>query len=412
MSSTTPPLRVGVAGLGVASTFALPEIAAHPGVRLAAAADARPTAREAFARQYGAPTYDTVEALCESPHVDAVYVLTPNRWHARHAIMAAERGKQVIADKPMALTLADCDAMIAPAQRNGVRLLVGHSQGLDGPNVTMAALVASGELGRLIMVNTWFYSDWLYRPRSRDEHEAAADEALVLRQGPPQVDIVRMLGGGVARTVRSATSRVDPTRPGEGSYVAYLEFAEGIPATLVHSAYAHFDSSELTHGIGLAGLPVEPDAFPRTRQRWAAFARPEDEWAYKDETRFGGPRAGGGGSPAPPRRHHAFFGLTIASCERGDVRQSPDGLTVYGDQGRREIPLPRGSPEGCRYTARELDLMCHAWVDDAPLAAYDGQWGKATLEVCLAIQRAAAERREIALLHQTPYRPIPFAHGS
>src|SRR4051794_274822 len=275
-STPTPPLRVGVAGLGVASTFALPEIAAHPGVRLTAAADARPAAREAFARQYGAPTYATVEALCESPHVDAVYVLTPNRWHARHAIMAAEGGKQVIADKPMALTLADCDAMIAAAQRNGVRLLVGHSQGLDGPNVTMAALVASGELGRLIMVNTWFYSDWLYRPRSRDEHEAAADEGLVLRQGPPQVDIVRMLGGGVARTVRSATSRVDPTRPGEGSYVAYLEFAEGIPATLVHSAYAHFDSSELTHGIGLAGLPVEPDAFPRTRQRWAAFARPED----------------------------------------------------------------------------------------------------------------------------------------
>src|SRR5439155_25614472 len=68
MSSITPPLRVGVAGLGVASTFALLEIAAHPRVRLAAAADLRPAAREAFARQYGAPTYDTVEALCESPH--------------------------------------------------------------------------------------------------------------------------------------------------------------------------------------------------------------------------------------------------------------------------------------------------------------------------------------------------------
>jgi phthalate 4,5-cis-dihydrodiol dehydrogenase len=409
MSSSTPPLRVGVAGLGVASTFALPAIAAHPRVRLAAAADARPAAREAFARQYGAPTYETVEALCESPHVDAVYVLTPNRWHARHAIMAAEGGKQVIADKPMALTLADCDAMIAAARRHGVRLLVGHSQGLDGPIVRMAALVASGELGRLIMVNTWFYSDWLYRPRGRDEIEAATDEGLVLRQGPPQVDIVRMLGGGLARTVRSATSRVDPTRPGEGSYVAYLEFAEGVPATLVHSAYAHFDSSELTHGIGLAGLPVEPDAFPRTRQRWAAFARPEDEWAYKDATRFGGPHAGGGGPPTPPRRHHACFGLTIASCECGDVRQSPDGLTVYGDEGRREIPLPPGSPAGRRYTATELDLMVDAWVDDAPLAAYDGQWGKATLEVCLAIQRAAAERREITLQHQTPYRPISLA---
>lgn len=405
MSSGGPIMRVGVAGLGVASTNALPEIAAHPRVRLTAAADPRPEAREAFARQYQAAAYETVEALCESPDVDAVYVLTPNRWHARHAIMAAERGKQVIADKPMALTLADCDAMIAAAERHGVRLLVGHSQGLDGPIVQMANLVASGELGRLLTVNTWFFSDWLYRPRGQEEFESADSEGLVLRQGPPQVDVVRMVGGGLVQTVRAATSRADPTRPGDGSYVAYLEFADGAPATLVYSAYAHFDSSELTFGLGLAGRPVPPDAFARAREQVAAFPRREDEWAYKDSTRYGGARAGLG--VAPPRRQHAFFGLTIASCERGDVRQSPEGLTVYGDEGRREIALPVDSPLGQRYTSTELDLMYAAWANDAPLAAYDGYWGKATLEVCLAIQRSAAERQEQRLSHQVPYRAIP-----
>src|SRR5436305_15160290 len=138
MRDDGPILRVGIAGLGVASTNALLELAAHPRVRITAAADVRAAARDAFARQFQAETYDSVEALCASPHVDAVYVLTPNRWHAAHAIAAAEHGKQVIADKPMALTLADCDAMIAAAERNGVRLLIGHSQGLDGPIVKMA----------------------------------------------------------------------------------------------------------------------------------------------------------------------------------------------------------------------------------------------------------------------------------
>src|SRR5579875_2258651 len=109
MGKCGPVLRVGVVGLGVASTNALPEIAAHPRVRLTAGADPRREAREAFAHMYVAEAYESAEALCASPRVDAVYILTPNRCHARHAILAAECGKQVIVDKPMALTLEDCD---------------------------------------------------------------------------------------------------------------------------------------------------------------------------------------------------------------------------------------------------------------------------------------------------------------
>jgi phthalate 4,5-cis-dihydrodiol dehydrogenase len=403
LSDDGPRLRVGIAGLGVAAATALPQIAAHPRVRITAGADPRPVAREAFAREFGAETYESVEALCASPAVDVVYVLTPSRLHAEHAIVAAEHGKQVVADKPMALTLADCDAMIAAADRNGVRLLVGHSQGLDGPIVKMAELVASGELGRLLMVNTWLYSDWLYRPRSAEEFDPASGEGLVLRQGPPQVDVVRMLGGGLVQSVRAATSSVDAARPGEGSYVAYLELADGAAATLVHNAYAHFDSSELTYGIGIGGRPVAADAHARSRRQIAGFAGPADEWAHKDATRYGGPLAprgaGGGGG-------HAFFGLTIASCERGDIRQSPGGLTVYGDDGPREIPLPAGTRGAQRYTTTEIDLMYAAWVADAPLAAYDGRWGKATLEVCLAILESAATHQEVRLAHQVPYRPL------
>jgi phthalate 4,5-cis-dihydrodiol dehydrogenase len=396
---------VGIAGLGVASTFALPQIATHPRVRLTAGADPRPAARDAFARQFGAATYESIEALCESADVDAVYVLTPSHLHAEHTILAAERGKQVIADKPLALTLADCDAMIAAADRNGVRLLVGHSQGLDGPILKMAELVASGNLGRLLMVHTWLYSDWLYRPRSAVEFDPTKGEGLVLRQAPPQVDIVRMLGGGLVHSVRAMTRRGDSARPGEGSYVAYLEFEDGTPATLVHSAVAHFDSSELTYGIGMGGLPVDPAAFVRSRQRLAAFERPADEWAHKDATRYGGPLAPSG---AAARGGHAFFGLTIASCERGDVRQTPAGRAIYGDDGRQEVSLVAPDRYARRYTHSEIDLLYRAWVADAPLDAYDGRWGKATLEVCLGILQSAADRREVTRAHQTTYRPVPL----
>lgn len=404
-AASKPVLRMGIAGLGAASVNALPSIAAHPNIRITAAADLRPAARDAFASQFDAETFESVEALCASPNVDALYIITPNELHAAHAILAAEHGKQIIGDKPMALSLEDCDTMLAAAERNGVRLLVGHSQGLDAPIVEMARLIASGELGKLIMVNTWFFSDWLYRPRSAEELDATRGEGLVLRQGPPQVDIVRMLGGGLAQSVRARTSSVDPMRPIEGSYSAFIDFEGGVPATLAYSAYAHFDSNELTFGIGLQGSPEQPDLNYRTRERLRGLGGADGERAVKEAGRYPGPLAKG--LPDVSRRpHHAFFGITVASCERGDIRQSPDGLFVYGDDGKREIALPPRERIGQRYTMTELDLLYHAWINDGPLAAYDGRWGKATLEVCLAIRRSAAEGREVPLAHQVPYRPF------
>ena len=148
MNSTTPPLRVGVAGLGVASTFALPEIAAHPRVRLTAAADARPAAREAFARQYGAPTYDTVEALCDSPHVDAVYVLTPNRCEVamfltQEAVRLAEPGT---AEGTFCEGCPPLDRLFAQFAEGGGELLACpfcvDSRGLDAEGFVAHARVA------------------------------------------------------------------------------------------------------------------------------------------------------------------------------------------------------------------------------------------------------------------------------
>src|SRR5207244_3377884 len=138
-----------------------------------------------------------------------------------------------------------------------------------------------------------------------------------------------------------------------------------------YSAYAHFDSSELTFGISLSGSPADSGTYARSRQNIASFASPEDEWAYKDSTRYGGSGMNRDLLGPPSNPHHAFFGLTIASCERGDIRQSADGLLVYGDDGRREVPI---LDAGKRYTTGELDLMYDAWWNDRPLAMHDGLW--------------------------------------
>jgi phthalate 4,5-cis-dihydrodiol dehydrogenase len=381
----------------------VPGLASHPHVKLTAAADLRQAALDKFAADFGGETFASVEALCSSPNVDAVYILTPSRLHAEHAIIAAEHGKQVLLDKPMALTMEDAERVVRAVERNGVRLLVGHSQSLDVGILKMAEIVRQGELGRPLMLHTSFFSDWLYRPRAAEELDPANGDNLVLRQGPIQIDIARLICGGRVRHVRAMTSIVDPSRPIEGSFVAYLDFEDGTPAILEYSGYGHFDSSELTWGIGLHGNARDPEDNLRSRRQIASL-RPEDEWALKDATRYGG---GKGRRPGRPLDRHQFFGFTLLSCEKGDIRQTPNGLTIYGDGDRREISMPMQL-----YAQTELDIMYHAWANDEPLQYHDAPWGMATLEVALGILQSARERREIAMSHQTALPTARAAAGT
>ncbi len=84
------------------------------------------------------------------------------------------------------------------------------------------------------------------------------------------------------------------------------------------------------------------------------------------------------------------------SCEQGDLRQSRDGVYVYGDAGRREISGTKGV-----MGTLEMDEMWACLAHGKPIL-HDGWWGLATLEVCVAILESARERREVGLTHQRP----------
>ena len=397
-------LRLGIAGLGLASTFVLPEFATYAGVRVAAAADLRPVARDRFAAEHGAPTFESVEALCASDAVDAVYISTPPALHAEHVALAAEHHKHAIVEKPMALTLEECDRMNAAVTRNGVHLVVGHTHSFDPPIRKVAEIVRSGALGPLGMLQTWNYTDFMYRPRLDWELDTARGGGVVYAQAPHQVDIIRWIGGGLVHSVRAQTGVWDSTRPTEGAYTAFLELADGTPATAVYSGYAHFDSAELHFQVGERGQHRDPETNQRTREAYEARqagSASADESAMRDEIRYGGPRQRNPLAPgpdgAPPRQH--FFGLTLASCRNGDVRQSPDGLLVYDNRGTREVDLT-GEPSGVHAM---LDELCEAIAHDRP-APHDGLWATATMEASLAILESARSRSEVQLKRQVPVR--------
>ena len=128
MTRASRSLNVGVVGLGLAAAGVAPAMVAMPHVNLVAGADINPRTLQAFKARYRAKTYTSIEALCDDPEVDTVWIATPNPFHRVHAVLAAERGKHIIVEKPMAITLAEAASMVEAADRHGVHLLCGGSR--------------------------------------------------------------------------------------------------------------------------------------------------------------------------------------------------------------------------------------------------------------------------------------------
>lgn len=398
-ASDAPILRLGIAGLGVGSTYVLNGLKGFANARIAAAADLRASAREAFQLQYHGPAYDSVEALCADPDIDVIWIVTPNHLHCRHTVTAAAHGKHVICTKPMALTLEEGEDMCRAAERYGVKLLCGQTWSMSPDIQAMWQVARSGELGRLIAINTWLYTDWLLKPRVAEELDERLGGGVVYRHAPHLIDTVRLLGGGRVRSVRATAGRWMQERPCPGNFSAYLEFEDGTPATIVYNGYGYFDTSELTWGIGNR---MYADA-ERVRVRAALRHGEIDNETAKEGMRFGAAASdasshGTGQQQAAAvgtRAHIAWFGITVASFERGDIRQSPNGLYLYGDQGRREIPVEGGRGVG----AVEMQELHDALYAGQPIV-HDGRWALATLEIGSAIVQSGRERREIMLTRQ------------
>jgi phthalate 4,5-cis-dihydrodiol dehydrogenase len=371
-------------------------LAHHPAARITAGSDLRPEPLARFGQDFEAATFTEAEALCACPDVDVVYVATPHQFHAEHVVMAAERGKHIVVEKPMALTLEECDAMIAAADRNGVKLVVGHTAGHNPAVKRTRQIVASGELGRLGIINVAAYTEFLYRARRPEELDTARGGGIIFNQVPHQIDAVRLIGGGLVRSVRAVTGVWDRERPTEGSYAAFLDFEDGAAATLVYSGYDHFMSAEFRTWLDPGSRREFSPGHGQTRQRLRELTRDRDEASLVANSGYGSGRY----DDVAGDLWQQELGNVIVSCERGDIRLVADGLIAYGDEGKREVPIPV-QPGGVRGRADVISEIVAGARDERPLV-HDGRWGKATLAVCLAILESSRARREVLVSHQVP----------
>lgn len=385
-------VRLGVAGLGRAFSFMIPAFRADPRIEIVAGFDPRPEARARFAQDFGAVACATMQDLC-GQEIDAVYIASPHQYHAEQVEIAAAAGRHALVEKPMALTLAECDRMIEAARRARTHVIVGHSHSFDAPIRKMRELIESGVYGRLRMVTALNFTDFLYRPRRPEELDTQAGGGAVYNQAPHQVEMIRLVGGGRVKSVRAMTGVWDEARPTEGAYSAFLTFEDGVAATMTYSGYAHFDSDEFCNWIAESGLPKDPATYGASRRAIQNAGDIAQETALKNARNYGGADYAGAADAAA--RQHQQFGLMIASCEHGDLRAFPDGVRAYGDLEQTFHALP--PPAAPRREV--MDELVAAVCDDvAPL--HSGEWSRATMEVCLALLQSSRERREIDMRRQ------------
>lgn len=388
---TAQPLRLGIAGLGRAFTIMLPTFVHDPRIRLVGATDPIAGARAQFESDFGAPTYDSVEALCAASDVQAIYIATPHQFHAEHVCIAAAHGKHVLVEKPMAITLDECTRMIEAVRKAQVHLIVGPSHSFDLPIRRTRQLIESGVYGEVKMIHAVDFTDFLYRPRRPEELDTRAGGGVVHSQAAHQMDIVRLLGGGKVSSVRAHCGSWDRSRPTEGAYSALLSFENGAFCSATYSGYGHYDSDVLMGWIGESGQTRDPADYGAARKRLLNAQSVEAEAALKAARNYGGPlykRA----DALPAGLAHQHFGHLIVSCERADLRPAPTGIAIYTDERQLFEALP---PPAIPRSEVIDELYQAVMLGEVPV--HSGEWGRATTETCLAILESART--------QTDYHP-------
>lgn len=393
------PIKMGVIGLGRAFTLMLPTFRADPRVQLVAACDPIAVARDQFSRDFAGRAHESADSLCADSGVELVYIASPHQFHASHVALAARAGKHVLLEKPMAITVDECTEMIAQMDAAARALIVGHSHSFGGPVLKAKAIIDSGELGAVRMIHAMNYTDFLYRARRPEELRTEEGGGVIYSQAAHQVDVVRLLAGGLARSVRAHVGRWDAKRPTEGAYSALMEFGDGsesgIFASLTYSGYGHYDSDEQMGWIGELGVVRDADEYGAARRRLHALRSGEDEAALKAARNYGG----GAFQPAASASAHQHFGPVVVSCDRGDLRLTAGGVLIYGDQSRWFEALPEP-------VVPRAEVIDELWsvLRQGRLARHDGLWARATTEASIAILASARERREITLKHQVSWQ--------
>ena len=220
-------IGIGIIGAGHFGAVHAKAIAEVEGVQLVASCRNNRDAVERFADEHGGRPYVDWRVLLTDPKVDAVVIATPHHLHEEIAIQAAEAGKHILLEKPMAPTVRACDAINVAAARSGVHLMVGHIMHFALPCIKAREILKSGVIGKPVLGSSWLIKLWMEGNRRQWHLKSVSGGGLLMTAGIHALDRLVMLMGQEVIGVNAMTGTFFHEQDTDDSALIGLRFANG-----------------------------------------------------------------------------------------------------------------------------------------------------------------------------------------
>ena len=264
-AGAAPSRKIGYAIVGLGSYATrqiMPNFAGCDHARIVALVSGTPAKLDSYGTQYGIPathrySYKDFDRIRDNPDIDAVYIILPNSLHAEYVVRAAQAGKHVMCEKPMATSVAECQAMIAACAKAGKKLMIGYRSRFEPYNRLAIDLARNGHVGptRFITADHGFpirAGQWrLDRPLSGG--------GSMMDIGIYSLNAARYLTGEEPVEVRAveSTDRSDPRFKTVEDRISFLlRFPSGIIANCISSYSSSHNSYRITGTQGW--IDMEP----------------------------------------------------------------------------------------------------------------------------------------------------------
>jgi UDP-N-acetyl-2-amino-2-deoxyglucuronate dehydrogenase len=336
-------IRVALVGCGRISRNHFESIERVDGLELVAVCDiVEARAREA-GEQYKVPWFVSLEAMLAEVSSDAVVIATPSGLHPAHGMIAARAGRHVIAEKPMAISLAAADALVQACDDNGVKLFVVKQNRLNPPIQLLKRAIDRGRFGRIYMANCTVH--WT---RPQEYYDQAPwrgtwefDGGAFMNQASHYVDLMQWLVGPV-ESVMAKTATLARRIEAEDTGIAVVKFRSGALATIEVTMLTFPRNLEGSITIlGEKGTVKIGGTAVNKVEHWS-FSEYDDDDKLVEQASTNPPTVYGFG-------HEAYYRNVLAVL-RGEARPDTDGRA-----GRKSLELILAIYESAR-TGRDVPL--------------------------------------------------------
>lgn len=246
--------RIGIIGAGSYGELHAQAIATLDNAVVTAASRTNASALEEFTTRYGGTGYPNYMDLLSDPAVDAVVIATPHDRHTEIAVLAAQAGKHILLEKPMAPTLAECRQIAGAAQDAGVQLMLGHVNHFVQAYQVAKSVLDSGEMGDVVMGTATMQKYWMESNR-RDWHlDRKSGGGVWMTVGVHPLDRLMWLVDSPVTSVSAQFGTRFNEQRADDAGMAFLRFENGAVGNVVSVGYVEGAPKHLTELVCTRGM--------------------------------------------------------------------------------------------------------------------------------------------------------------